>query len=215
MRRRRDVQLCICRPLGGEHFPLLHYLWGKSWDPGEDIHSHRPVSLLGKQRVVTTSFLTDLSEASECDFQHGCHWSCTLGGAHTRCSTVCGLSAPSPGTRRHHRTMTCLGPHSPGPLVLSPGAFPKPSSSAASPGALGLMSEGSAGGACLGFQNFFGDSNMKARSGTPAACQPRGFSTLTVHQKSGRSPGRGHGNPLYYSCLENPMDRGAWRLISP
>ena len=29
----------------------------------------------------------------------------------------------------------------------------------------------------------------------------------------GRSPGRGHGNPLQYSCLENPMDRGAWRAI--
>ena len=27
---------------------------------------------------------------------------------------------------------------------------------------------------------------------------------------SGRSPGRGHSNPLQYSCLENPMDRGAW-----
>ena len=27
---------------------------------------------------------------------------------------------------------------------------------------------------------------------------------------SGRSPGRGHGNPLQYSCLENLMDRGAW-----
>ena len=26
----------------------------------------------------------------------------------------------------------------------------------------------------------------------------------------GRSPGRGHGNPLQYSCLQNPMDRGAW-----
>ena len=25
---------------------------------------------------------------------------------------------------------------------------------------------------------------------------------------SGRSPGGGHGNPLQYSCLENPMDRG-------
>ena len=29
--------------------------------------------------------------------------------------------------------------------------------------------------------------------------------------ESGRSPGREHGNPLQYSCLENPMDRGAWR----
>ena len=28
---------------------------------------------------------------------------------------------------------------------------------------------------------------------------------------SGRSPGEGHGNPLQYSCLENPMDRGTWR----
>ena len=27
--------------------------------------------------------------------------------------------------------------------------------------------------------------------------------------ESGRSPGGGHGNPLHYSCLENPMDRGA------
>ena len=26
----------------------------------------------------------------------------------------------------------------------------------------------------------------------------------------GRSPEGGHGNPLQYSCLENPMDRGAW-----
>ena len=26
----------------------------------------------------------------------------------------------------------------------------------------------------------------------------------------GRSPGGGHGNPLQYSCLENPMDRAAW-----
>ena len=26
----------------------------------------------------------------------------------------------------------------------------------------------------------------------------------------GRSPGGGNGNPLHYSCLENPMDRGAW-----
>ena len=29
--------------------------------------------------------------------------------------------------------------------------------------------------------------------------------------ESGRSPGGGHGNPLQYSCLENPTDRGAWQ----
>ena len=28
---------------------------------------------------------------------------------------------------------------------------------------------------------------------------------------SGRSPGEGNGNPLQYSCLENPMDGGAWK----
>ena len=28
---------------------------------------------------------------------------------------------------------------------------------------------------------------------------------------SGRFPGVGHGNPLQYSCQENPMDRGAWQ----
>ena len=33
---------------------------------------------------------------------------------------------------------------------------------------------------------------------------------------SGRSPGGGNGNPLQYSYLENPMDRGAWRAtVSP
>ena len=28
---------------------------------------------------------------------------------------------------------------------------------------------------------------------------------------SGRSPGVGDGNPFQYSCLENPMDKGAWQ----
>ena len=31
----------------------------------------------------------------------------------------------------------------------------------------------------------------------------------------GRSHGVGHGNPLQYSCLENAMDRGAWRATVP
>ena len=30
---------------------------------------------------------------------------------------------------------------------------------------------------------------------------------------SGRLPGGGNGNPLQYSCLENPMDRGAWQAM--
>ena len=33
--------------------------------------------------------------------------------------------------------------------------------------------------------------------------------------RSGRSPGEGTGNPLQYSCQENPMDRGAWWTIVP
>ena len=31
---------------------------------------------------------------------------------------------------------------------------------------------------------------------------------------SGRSPGERHGNPLQYSCLESPMDRGVWRATA-
>ena len=30
----------------------------------------------------------------------------------------------------------------------------------------------------------------------------------------GRSPGERNGNPLQYSCLENPMDGGAWRAVA-
>ena len=30
---------------------------------------------------------------------------------------------------------------------------------------------------------------------------------------SGRSPGEGHGNPVQYSCLENPMDRGGLQFM--
>ena len=30
----------------------------------------------------------------------------------------------------------------------------------------------------------------------------------------GRSPGGGNGNPLQHSCLENPMDRGAWQATA-
>ena len=31
--------------------------------------------------------------------------------------------------------------------------------------------------------------------------------------ESGRFPGGGHGNSVQYSCMENPMDRGAWRAM--
>ena len=36
-----------------------------------------------------------------------------------------------------------------------------------------------------------------------------------VTPASGRSPGEGNGNPLQYSCMENPTDRGASRAVVP
>jgi len=42
--------------------------------------------------------------------------------------------------------------------------------------------------------------------GKESACSAGDLSSIPG---SGRSPGEGHGNPLQYSCLENPTDRGA------
>ena len=39
------------------------------------------------------------------------------------------------------------------------------------------------------------------------ACNARNLGSIPG---SGRAPGEGNGNPLQYSCLENPMDRGTW-----
>ena len=39
----------------------------------------------------------------------------------------------------------------------------------------------------------------------------KGVRDMGLSPPSGRSPGGGHRNPLEYSCLENPVDRGAWR----
>ena len=43
--------------------------------------------------------------------------------------------------------------------------------------------------------------------GKESACKAEDPGSSPV---SGKSPGEGNGNPLQYSCLENPMDRGAW-----
>ena len=48
-------------------------------------------------------------------------------------------------------------------------------------------------------------------TGKKPACQCRRQRYAGSIPGLGRSPGEGHGNPLWYSCLENPMDRGAWR----
>ena len=42
---------------------------------------------------------------------------------------------------------------------------------------------------------------------------PADLISVFVPPESGRSPGEGNGNPLRYSCLKNPMDRGAWQLL--
>ena len=46
--------------------------------------------------------------------------------------------------------------------------------------------------------------------GKESACNA-GFAISVL--RSGRSPGGGNGNQLQYSCLGNPMERGAWRLL--
>ena len=47
--------------------------------------------------------------------------------------------------------------------------------------------------------------------GKEPACQCRRHKRNGFDSWLGRSPGGGHGYPLQYSCLDNPMDRGAWR----
>ena len=51
----------------------------------------------------------------------------------------------------------------------------------------------------LGFPGRAVVKNLPANAGDPGSIPGLG-----------RSPGEGHGNPLQYCCLENPMDRGAW-----
>ena len=48
----------------------------------------------------------------------------------------------------------------------------------------------------------------RASDGKEFACQAGDLGSVPG---LGRSSGGGHGNPLQYSCLENPMDRGAWQ----
>ena len=52
-------------------------------------------------------------------------------------------------------------------------------------------------------QGFPGGSDVKASAWKAG--------DLGLIPESGRSPGEGNGNPLQYSCLKNPMDRGGWQ----
>ena len=50
-------------------------------------------------------------------------------------------------------------------------------------------------------------------SGKKFACQYRKHRRHGFDPWVGKIPGGGNGNTLQYSCLENPMDRGAWQAI--
>ena len=54
-----------------------------------------------------------------------------------------------------------------------------------------------------GYQGFLGGSDSKE-----SGCS---VGDLCLIPGLGRSPGGGHGNPLQYSCLENPTDRRTWQ----
>ena len=54
----------------------------------------------------------------------------------------------------------------------------------------------------MAFQGFLGGSGSKE-----SACNTGDPGLIPELE---RSPGKGNGNPLQYSCLENPMGRGAW-----
>ena len=56
------------------------------------------------------------------------------------------------------------------------------------------------------FWGFPGDAMVKNLSAKSGDTGDVGLTPVL-----GKSPGEGNGNPLQYSCLENPMDRGAWR----
>ena len=59
------------------------------------------------------------------------------------------------------------------------------------------------------FQPWFGASQVAQWVKDLPAMQEMKAYVISI-PGSGRSPGGGHGNPLQYSLLENPMERGAW-----
>ena len=56
--------------------------------------------------------------------------------------------------------------------------------------------------------NKFGLETHGSSDGRESACHAGDLGSI---HGSGRCPGKGNGNLLQYSCLENPLDRGAWR----
>ena len=77
---------------------------------------------------------------------------------------------------------------------------------------------------CIGKWVLYHRATWEAHAGLGWALNPMGLPLHSVVKNplanagdaglnpgSGRSPGDGNGNPLQYSCLENPTDRGGWR----
>ena len=61
---------------------------------------------------------------------------------------------------------------------------------------------------------YQGDYNMGFPRGSEVKVSACNAGDLGLNPGLGRSPGEGNGNPLQYSCLENPMDRGAsWATV--
>ena len=75
-----------------------------------------------------------------------------------------------------------------------------------------LESKSSCGHGTLNVGDFYAYLSMIAggSDGKESTCNAGDLGSIPG---LGRSPGGGNGNPLQYSCLENPMDRGTWRTI--
>ena len=54
---------------------------------------------------------------------------------------------------------------------------------------------------------------LDGASGKEPDCQCRRHKKCGFDPWVEKIPGKGHSNPLQYSCLENPMDKGAWRAV--
>ena len=106
-----------------------------------------------------------------------------------------GLVPRCPGPRRQ---WSCL----PGPFLGRCAVFPF-SVKGASP----VFLKTAASGVRCFFVIYLDDSLLSEPPGKESACSVGDLGSISG---LGRSPGGGHGNPLQYSCLENPMDRGYW-----
>ena len=60
-------------------------------------------------------------------------------------------------------------------------------------------------------EGFRGDTSGKKKTTKILPANAGDIRDMVSIPELGRSPGGGHGSPFQYSCLQNPMDRGAWQ----